>query len=125
MRNLGGRKAIVDLMNNHYACLLNAKSTLNTREKPPSHVNGSKHSVSVYQTKTKKDFELAEVKEGFRRVANVKRSSIDTGQPGTFSMSSKLSEYRARKKQSVKSDHFNNIKHMQRRINDIGTVLLT
>ncbi|CAG9328939.1 unnamed protein product [Blepharisma stoltei] len=123
MRNLGGRKVIVDLMNNHYACLLNIKPVINTRDQPHPHVNNtSKHSVSGTQPKSKNEPDLAEVREGFRRVANVKRSSIDTTKPGTFSMSTKLSEYRQRKKQSIKSDHMNNIKHMQRRINDIGSL---
>ena len=41
-RCLGGQKQVMDLMTGHYSALVNAKSTLNTFQKPPVHVSKQK-----------------------------------------------------------------------------------
>lgn len=37
-RGLGGQKTVMDMMTGHYSALVNAKSTMNTREKTFVHV---------------------------------------------------------------------------------------
>ena len=101
-------------MNNHLFTLLTIKPTIDSRTPPHPPVKsrpGSHPSMS-------------EVQEAFRRVDTVSRkgSGQYTKAPYTLSMSQQLSLNKARKKQSQVQEHWSNIKHMQRRINAIGTV---
>lgn len=121
LSNLGGRKTIVDRMNNHYIALMTVKPTLSTREAPLSHID-SISKPSQARSMMKQDHHLEEVRETFKRVANRKSPKVDAGKPETYSMAEKLSKYRSRRKNAGWSEHWSNIKHMQRRINDIGSI---
>ncbi|CAG9323294.1 unnamed protein product [Blepharisma stoltei] len=114
MRNTGGKKTIVDSLSNHYKHLNTIKPVVNSFDPPPKHVNAKSRPAS-------KQSNLSEVKETFRRVSSVKNSKSSFSAPETFHLSSKLSQNRAKKKNSQITDHENNIKSMQRRINRIGS----
>lgn len=77
--------------------------------------------LSLHKSPNKSQ-DFSEVKEAFRRVSLAK-GRVDNKTPWSYDLSSKLSDYKARKKSTVKSEHSNIMKHMQRRINDIGTVI--
>ena len=111
MRNLGGRKEIVNRLNSHYDTLNKIKPTMNTR--------GSKKAAQG-NFKSKQD--LTEVTETFKRIQNVKKSQVDHSMPETFGVSSKLSAYKMRKKNAIKDEHAINMQHMQRRIKEIGSL---
>mmetsp|Transcript_19221 Transcript_19221/g.35153 ORF Transcript_19221/g.35153 Transcript_19221/m.35153 type:complete len:252 (-) Transcript_19221:3875-4630(-) len=121
LSNLGGRKTIVDHMNNHYVALMTVKPTISIRDQPKTHID-SISKPSHTRDLMKQDKQLEEVRETFKRVANRKSPKIDAARPETFSMAEKLSQYRNRRKKAGWSEHWSNIKHMQRRINDIGSV---
>lgn len=121
LSNSGGRKTIVDHMNSHYSALMTAKPTFSTRETPKLHVD-SISKPSPARDLMKQDRHLEEVRETFKRVANRKSPKVDAGRPETFTMAEKLSKYRSRRKKAGYSEHWSNIKHMQRRINDIGSL---
>ena len=74
--------------------------------------------VYKYPNKTQ---DFSEVKEAFRR-ASLAKGRIDNKTPWCYDLSSKLSDYKARKQGSVKSEHSNIMKHMKRRMNDYGSV---
>ena len=107
-RNLGGRKTILDLMTKHYKSMTNIKPTINTRP-----------TTAKQRPRTPAQNDFSEVHHAFRKAAS-KKSRIDNSEPHTFQMSQKLSKNKAAKAKSVHSEHLNNIKHMQRRISDIG-----
>lgn len=77
--------------------------------------------LTLYKS-PKRSQDFSEVKEAFRRVSLAK-GRVDNKTPWSYDLSSKLSCYKTRKQSSVKSEHSNIMKHMQRRIQDIGTVL--
>lgn len=118
LRNLGGRKAIVDLMNKHYQHLDKVKPTIDSFLSP-SEKRRAKSKLSYYG---RKRLDMTEVQETFKRSSNAKKSGIDTSPPRTLKMSQRLSDYRSRRKSATMSEHMSNIKHMQRRINDIGSI---
>ena len=98
IRNIGGRKAITDIMSNHYQKMDNIRPILNTRESPKE---------------ISKTIKFPSVIE---KLTNHVRIHIATS-------SSTTKRRRLSKLNQTKMvDHYNNIKHMQRRIRDIGSV---
>ena len=95
-RNLGGRKAIYDILSNHYSKLDSVKPVLQTRESPQ---------ISSPKNRTPKNQD--------RRFASRHESF------------SKSDIHRAKGKlnKTLMYEHQVNIKHMQRRIHDIGSVI--
>ena len=98
IRNIGGRKAIKDIMTNHYQKIDGARPVLNTRESPQQNQSGLK--LPNFNGKLKTSIYL---------------------QNSHISPKKKL--YRNRLNKTEMFEHYNNIKHMQRRINDIGSVM--
>ena len=97
IRNLGGRKAISDIMANHYNKMDSVRAVLNTRKGPRS---------------PPRPIKFPEFKDTLK-----------------FSTRSNTQELRKKKQKSNLNqtqmlEHYNNIKHMQRRIHDIGSVMI-
>lgn len=104
-RNLGGQGALTNLLTNHYASLLNAKSVVNSHEAPV--VCGAK--------KRKKQEDLFEVIVGFNKKEKAK-AYTDSSRPETMQWASKLSEFKQRKEKSKLDSHPSNVKNMQKRM---------
>lgn len=93
IRNLGGRKTISDIISNHYSKLDSVKPVLQTRD--PIQTTRSKSQQSKHsRLGSRQDFSNKHEKQRIK---------------GKFN-------------KTLIFEHQNNIKHMQRRIQDIGSV---
>lgn len=121
LRNSGGRSAIVRLMTNHFACLKDIKPVINASSIPRSPKPKSNERSTM---------DFTEVKEAVKRTNRVfkqgnLRAGVNTSKPMTFDMSAQLSSNRARRQKRLMNEHYTNIRHMARRIQDIGRVSLS
>lgn len=107
LRNSGGRKAISDLMNKHYAQLKSAKPTLFFPK-----LELRSRSTVVRSVRTSES----------SRVASATRTMLDNSLPATFALRDKLSQNRGKKQKQEFQAHLDNIRHMNRRIQAIGSV---
>ena len=94
-RGLGGQKQVFDMMSNHYSALVNVKSTMNTREKPFTHVKRQKRPQTAAKAKPQQEkkeddqwleklmtTEFGEQRETFRRCTNAKTELGQFRNPG-------------------------------------------
>lgn len=123
LHNAGGRKAITDYMVNHYSTLFHAKAAINSHISPHPHVDAGKKKQGKQQ-------ELTEQMEGFRRAKQAKEgpsrrnhTDLEHHQPDTFHLAAQLSQAKSKRLQAQTPDHLLEIKHLQRRINAVGSVL--
>lgn len=94
IRNLGGRKTISDILSNHYSKLESVKSVIHSRD-PLQSPRNKPYKPKDSRASSRQDFSL-------RHENNRIKSKLN---------------------KTLMFEHQNNIKHMQRRIQDIGSVL--
>ena len=126
LHNAGGRKTITDYMVNHYSTLFHAKAAVNSHVPPHPHVDAGK------PKKPGKQQELGEQIEGFRRAKQAKEgpsrtvhTDLEHHPPDTFNLATQLSQAKSKRLQAQTPDHLLEIKHLQRRINAVGSVPVT
>ena len=117
-RNLGGRNQIRQGLLNHHNAIINAKSGLNTFERPPKHVDinlSPKHKLLKNKLVTPS---MDEVFTGFKKIANAKKY-VDNELPEKYMKKKTLPNY---KKQNdyINQQHALNLQSQQRRIGSIG-----
>jgi hypothetical protein len=106
LRNLGGRKAIADMMTRHHEQLRAVKPTLELANLAPLRI----------RTHKQHDFEPP-------RSFSASHRGLDNSLPATYGLWERLSENRARKNKRDLREHQSNIKHMNRRIRAIGSLV--
>lgn len=94
IRNLGGRKTISDILSNHYSKLDAVKPVLQTRD-------------ALQTSRSKSQYS--------------KHSRLGSRQD--FSSKHEKQRIKGKLNKTLILEHQNNIKHMQRRIHDIGSVI--
>lgn len=106
LRNLGGRKTIADQMTKHHEQLRVIKPTLGLGQLAPLRLKPRKQP----------EFEPT-------RSFSASHRGLDNSLPVTYGLWTKLSENRARKVKRELREHKTNIKHMNRRIRAIGSLV--
>ena len=106
LRNLGGRKAIADMMAKHQEQLRATKPTLELASLAPLRI----------RTRKQPDYEPP-------RSFSASHRGLDNSLPATYGLWERLSENRARKHKRDLREHQVNIKHMNRRIRAIGSLV--
>lgn len=120
-RNLGGRIQIVQHLKNHHKHLLKAKPRLNTRIPPKKHISKRAKQSKKGKQKLKNAYEMEEVVQNFKKVANMKKGYVDTSAPKTINVKKlrKPGRYKNQKK-FIQSEHERNLKHLKRKLGRVG-----
>ena len=118
--NIGGRGIIENQMLNHQKNLYNMKSTINTGQK---NIKGRISSAMSKKKKTEptymKEDKFKEVLESFKRVANIKKGTVDSEKPKTFQLKNMLKNKKFKKDEFLDFEHQLNLKSQKRKLIDI------
>lgn len=128
-RNLGGRIQIVQQVKNHHKKLLTTKARLNTRIPPKKHISRQgkrpqSHLKPTGKEKLKSAFEMEEVVQSFKKVANMKKGYIDTSAPKTIQVKKLRKPGRHKnEKKFIDTEHKRNLKHLNKKLKNVGKSL--
>ncbi len=111
-RNLGGRKEIVDRLNNHHLSLLNMKPTMNTRG-PSLRFLRPKHAGPSDP--------FRQVRATFNAVRNIK-GGTDSNCPKAFTLARKFHRLNRQTPNFALQEHLRNTRSLQRRLLRIGSM---
>lgn len=103
IRNIGGRELIARIVNNH-------KNSLSEIATPIAYATPEK-SCTLNQS-----FASSTVRKN-------RTKSMDYSAPDTLNLSRVLSQNKKKKVSQAEIDHFNELKHLKRRISEIGNVI--
>jgi len=117
--NLGGRNAIRRQLLEHQNAIVHAKPTIDTRAKPPTHVD-AKVDPKKKLSRGQGAFEFNEVYHSFKKVANIKSGYIDSKEPESFGLKKKALPKNKKANDYINQEHLLHLKSQQRRIESIG-----
>ena len=115
-RNAGGRYLINKIASNHKKSL-QAISTSCSRTASPDKIRESEFSINLYTTKSS----INKARGGSVDFVGIS-NGFDSATPSTFHLATIISQNKKRKTPHIYIEHTNELKHLQRRISEIGNV---